>query len=110
MATRVDQLEAQAAATVELSQDLSGEAMEQRFKALESSADVEQELRALKARVQKELPGSSETWRLTTLGKGLLALGVVAVQAADTIAAAQRAFNQATGQERENRHRLSILR
>jgi phage shock protein A len=61
MATRVDQLEAQAAATVELSQDLSGETMEQRFKALESSVDVEQELQALKARVQKELPGSSET-------------------------------------------------
>jgi phage shock protein A len=58
MATRVDQLEAQAAATVELSQDLSGETMEQRFKALESSVDVEQELQALKARVQKELPGS----------------------------------------------------
>jgi phage shock protein A len=61
MATRVDQLEAQAAATVELSQDLSGETMEQRFKALESSVDVEQELQALKARVQKELPSSSET-------------------------------------------------
>jgi phage shock protein A len=61
MATRVDQLEAQAAATVELSQDLSGETMEQRFKALESSVDVEQELQALKARVQKELPGSSGT-------------------------------------------------
>jgi phage shock protein A len=58
MATRVDQLEAQAAATVELSQDLSGETMEQRFRALESSVDVEQELQALKARVQKELPGS----------------------------------------------------
>jgi phage shock protein A len=61
MAARVDQLEAQAAATVELSQDLSGETMEQRFKALEGSVDVEQELQALKARVQKELPGSSET-------------------------------------------------
>jgi phage shock protein A len=60
MATRVDQLEAQAAATVELSQDLSGETLEQRFKALESSVDVDQELQALKARVQKELPGSSE--------------------------------------------------
>jgi phage shock protein A len=58
MAARVDQLEAQAAATVELSQDLSGETMEQRFKALEGSVDVEQELQALKARVQKELPGS----------------------------------------------------
>jgi phage shock protein A len=59
MATRVDQIEAQAAATVELSQELSGETMEQRFKALEGSADVEQELQALKARVQKELPGST---------------------------------------------------
>src|ERR671923_851896 len=55
MAARVDQMEAQAAATVELSQDLSGETMEQRFRALESSVDVEQELQALKARVQKEL-------------------------------------------------------
>jgi hypothetical protein len=30
--------------------------MEQRFRALESSTDVEQELHALKAKVQKELP------------------------------------------------------
>jgi len=59
MAARVDQVEAQAAATVELSQDLSGETMEQRFKALEGSADVEQELQALKARAQRGLPGSS---------------------------------------------------
>jgi phage shock protein A len=59
MAASVDQLEAQAAATVEIAQDLSGETMEQRFRALESSVDVEQELRALKARVQKELPSSS---------------------------------------------------
>jgi len=59
MAERVDQVEAQAAATVELSQELSGETMEQRFRALEGSADVEQELQALKARVQRGLPGSS---------------------------------------------------
>jgi phage shock protein A len=58
MAARVDQVEAQAAATVELSQELSGETMEQRFKALEGSTDVEQELQALKARVQRGLPGS----------------------------------------------------
>ena len=59
MAARVDQAEAQAAATVELSQELSGETMEQRFKALEGSTDVEQELQALKAKVQRGLPGSS---------------------------------------------------
>jgi phage shock protein A len=59
MATRVDQMEAQAAAAVEISEDLSGETMEQRFRALESSADVDQELQALKARVQRELPGSA---------------------------------------------------
>lgn len=59
MAERVDQVEAQAAATVELSQELSGEPMEQRFRALEGSVDVEQELQALKARVQRGLPGSS---------------------------------------------------
>jgi phage shock protein A len=59
MAARVDQTEAQAAATVELSQELSGETMDQRFRALEGSADVEQELQALKTRVQRGLPGSS---------------------------------------------------
>jgi phage shock protein A len=59
MAARVEQMEAQAAATVEISQELSGETTEQRFRALESSVDVEQELNALKARVQKELPSSS---------------------------------------------------
>jgi phage shock protein A len=58
MAVRVDQAEAQAAATVELSQELSGETMEQRFKALEGSTDVERELQALKARVQRGLPSS----------------------------------------------------
>jgi phage shock protein A len=59
MATRVEQLEAQASAAVEISQELSGDPMEQRFRALESSTDVEQELNALKARMQKELPPSS---------------------------------------------------
>jgi phage shock protein A len=59
MATRVNQMEAQAAATVEISQELSGETTEQRFRALEGSVDVEQELQALKARVQKGLPSSS---------------------------------------------------
>jgi phage shock protein A len=59
MAIRVEQLEAQASAAVEISQELSGDTMEQRFRALESSTDVEQELNALKARVQKELPPSS---------------------------------------------------
>jgi phage shock protein A len=58
MATRVEQLEAQADAAVEISQELTGDTMEQRFRALESSTDVEQELNALKARVQKELPAS----------------------------------------------------
>lgn len=59
MATRVEQLEAQASAAVEVSQELTGDTMEQRFRALESSTDVDQELNALKARVQKELPPSS---------------------------------------------------
>jgi phage shock protein A len=59
MAAKVEHIEAQASAAVEISQELSGETMEQRFRALESSTDVEQELRALKARVQKELPPSS---------------------------------------------------
>jgi phage shock protein A len=59
MATRVEQLEAEAGAAVEISQELSGETMEQRFRALEGSRDVEQELNALKTRVQKELPPSS---------------------------------------------------
>jgi phage shock protein A len=56
MTAKVEQIEAQAGAAVELSQDLSGDTMEQRFRALESSTDVEQELYALKAKVQKELP------------------------------------------------------
>jgi phage shock protein A len=59
MASRVEQIEAQADAAVEISQDLSGDTMEHRFRALESSTDVEQELHALKAKVQKELPPSS---------------------------------------------------
>jgi phage shock protein A len=59
MTAKVEQIEAQADAAVEISQDLSGETMEQRFRALESSTDVEQELHALKAKVQKELPPAS---------------------------------------------------
>ncbi len=59
MASRVEQLEAQASAAVEVSQELTGDTLEQRFRALESSTDVEQELNALKARMQKELPPSS---------------------------------------------------
>jgi len=58
MASRVEQLEAQADAAVEISHELTGETMEQRFRALESSTDVEQELNALKAKMQKELPPS----------------------------------------------------
>jgi phage shock protein A len=56
MTAKVEQIEAQAGAAVELSQELSGETMEQRFRALENSTDVEHELRALKAKLQKELP------------------------------------------------------
>jgi phage shock protein A len=58
MTAKVEQIEAQADAAVELSQELSGDTMEQRFSALESSTDVEQELHALKAKVQKELPSA----------------------------------------------------
>jgi phage shock protein A len=57
MTAKVDQLEAQATAAAEISQDLSGDALEQRFKALEGSTDVDDELKALKAKVQKQLPG-----------------------------------------------------
>jgi phage shock protein A len=59
MAARVEQIEAEASAAVEVSQELSGETMEQRFRALESGTDVDQELRALKAKVQRELPAGS---------------------------------------------------
>jgi len=58
MTSKVEQIEAQAGAAVELSQELSGDTMEQKFRALESSTDVEQELHALKAKVQKELPSA----------------------------------------------------
>jgi phage shock protein A len=58
MATKVEQLEAQANAALEISDDLSGEAVEQRFRALESGSDVDQELAALKGRMQKQLPPS----------------------------------------------------
>ena len=56
MSAKVEQIEAQAGAAVELSEELSGDTMEQKFRALESSTDVEQALHALKAKVQKELP------------------------------------------------------
>jgi phage shock protein A len=56
MTAKVEHIEAQASAAAELSEELSGDSMEQRFRALESSTDVEQELHALKAKVQKELP------------------------------------------------------
>ena len=59
MAARVDQLEAQAAAATEISGELSGDTLEQRFKALECSTDVNEELKALKAKIQKQLPASS---------------------------------------------------
>ena len=59
MASKVEHIEAQANAAVEISQELTGDTMEQRFRALENSTDVEQELHALKAKVQKELPPSS---------------------------------------------------
>ena len=59
MASKVERIEAQDDAAVEISQELSGDTMEERFRALESSTDVEQELHALKAKVQKELPPSS---------------------------------------------------
>ena len=59
MASKVERIEAQADAAVEISQELSGDTVEQRFRALESSTDVEQELLALKAKMQKELPPAS---------------------------------------------------
>jgi phage shock protein A len=59
MTMRVEQLEAQAGAALEISQELSGDTLEERFRALESGSDVDQELAALKARVQKQLPASS---------------------------------------------------
>ncbi|HXH14219.1 MAG TPA: PspA/IM30 family protein [Alphaproteobacteria bacterium] len=59
MATKVEQIEAQASASVEITQELSGDTLEQRFRALEGSSDVDQELLALKARMQKQLPTQS---------------------------------------------------
>ncbi len=59
MATKVEQIEAQASASVEIAQELSGDTLEQRFRALEGSSDVDQELLALKARMQKQLPTQS---------------------------------------------------
>jgi phage shock protein A len=60
MATKVEQIEAQASASAEISQELSGDTLEQRFRALEGSSDVDHELLALKAKMQKQLPGTSE--------------------------------------------------
>lgn len=57
MATKVEETEARAAAAVELGEELSGEALEKKFAALEAGQDVEQALAALKARTgRKELP------------------------------------------------------
>lgn len=56
MAAQVEQIEAQAGASVEVTQELSGDALEQRFRALESASDADHELQALKAKMQKQLP------------------------------------------------------
>lgn len=53
MAAKVDETEARAAAAVELGEELTGEALEKKFAALESGQDVEQALAALKARSGK---------------------------------------------------------
>lgn len=53
MATRVDEKEARAAAAVELGEELTGEALDKKFAALESGQDVEQALAALKAKAGK---------------------------------------------------------
>ena len=60
MTAKVEQIEAQASASVEISQELSGDTLEQRFRALEGSSDVDHELLALKAKMQKQLPRTSE--------------------------------------------------
>ncbi len=53
MAAKVDETEARAAAAVELGEELTGEALEKKFAALETGQDVEQALAALKAKVGK---------------------------------------------------------
>ncbi len=53
MAAKVEQMEAEAAASAELGEELSGEALEKRFAELEAGQDVEQALAALKAKMGK---------------------------------------------------------
>lgn len=53
MAAKVDETEARAAAAVELGEELTGEALEKKFAALETGQDVEQALAALKNKVGK---------------------------------------------------------
>lgn len=53
MAGKVEEAEARAAAAVELGEELSGEALEKKFAALEQGQDVEQALAALKAKLGK---------------------------------------------------------
>ncbi|MBI3990317.1 MAG: PspA/IM30 family protein [candidate division NC10 bacterium] len=53
MAAKVEQVEAEAAASAELSEELTGEALEKRFAELEAGQDVEQALAALKAKMGK---------------------------------------------------------
>lgn len=53
MGAKVEQMEAEAAASAELSEELSGEALEKRFQELEAGQDVEQALAALKAKMGK---------------------------------------------------------
>lgn len=53
MRAKVEQMEAEAAASAELSEELTGEALEKRFAELEAGQDVEQALAALKAKMGK---------------------------------------------------------
>lgn len=53
MAAKVEQMEAEAAASAELGEELSGEALEKRFQELEAGQDVEQALAELKAKMGK---------------------------------------------------------
>lgn len=53
MAAKVEDSQARAAAAVELGEELSGEALEKKFTALEQGQDVEQALAALKAKMGK---------------------------------------------------------
>lgn len=60
MTARVEQIEAQASASLEISRELSSDPLEQRFRALEGSSDVDHELLALKAKMQRQLPSIPE--------------------------------------------------